>query len=138
MSSTYVASKFAVEGYSDSLRRELAAHGVSVSVIEPGYVQSAIFASNEAAIASMMETDDRSEKTLQAYPQLYTEANEQKRKNNIAHASSPVVTSEAILHAIRSQYPQTRYAVATVGSMSAAMATSLVWILPDRVIDVLM
>ena len=138
MSSTYVASKFAVEGYSDSLRREVAAHGVSVSVVEPGYVQSAIFATNEAAIASMMETDDRSEKTLEAYPLLYTAANEQKRRNTIAHASSPVVTSDAIVHAIRSQYPHTRYAVATVGAMSASVATTLVWLLPDRVIDVLM
>ena len=70
MSSTYVSSKFAMEGYSDSLRRELIAHGVSVSVVEPGYVKSSIFASNDAAIAKMMEEDDLSEKTRLTYPHL--------------------------------------------------------------------
>lgn len=138
MSSTYVSSKFAMEGYSDSLRRELAPHGVSVSVIEPGFVKSAIFATNEAAIAKMMQEDDLSEKTKLAYPHLYTESNDQKRRDNIEHASSPEVTSDAIVHAIRSKFPMTRYPVATVGKMSAAMATSLVSMMPDRVVDTLM
>jgi short-subunit dehydrogenase len=138
MSSAYVASKFAMEGYSDSLRRELGDHGVSVSVVEPGFVQSSIFATNEAAIASMMEEDDRSEKTLQTYPKLYSEASAAKRRSNIAHASSPVDTSDAILHAVSAPFPQTRYAVATVGKMSAKVATMLVSVLPDRVVDVLM
>lgn len=39
-SATYVGSKFAVEGVSDCLRQELQAFGISVSVIEPGYVVS--------------------------------------------------------------------------------------------------
>ena len=138
MSSTYVSSKFAMEGYSDSLRRELIAHGVSVSVVEPGYVQSSIFASNQAAVATLMQEDDTSAKTREVYPMLYSEASEQKRRENIAHASSPAVTSEAIVHAISSQFPQTRYAVATVGKMSALAATCLVWALPDRVVDALM
>jgi short-subunit dehydrogenase len=127
-----------MEGYSDSLRRELLPLGVSVSVVEPGYVQSAIFATNEAAIATLMQEDDTSEKTKQTYPLLYSAASEQKRRDNIAHASSPTVTSDAIVHAIAAQFPQTRYAVATVGKMSAAVATTLVWALPDRVVDALM
>ena len=32
----YVAAKFAVEGWSDTLRLELAGSGISVSLIEPG------------------------------------------------------------------------------------------------------
>ena len=39
-SATYVGSKFAVEGISDCLRQELQGFGVSVSLIEPGYVVS--------------------------------------------------------------------------------------------------
>jgi NAD(P)-dependent dehydrogenase (short-subunit alcohol dehydrogenase family) len=39
-SATYVGSKFAVEGISDCLRQELQGFGISVSLIEPGYVVS--------------------------------------------------------------------------------------------------
>lgn len=39
-SATYVGSKFAVEGISDCLRQELQGFGISVSVIEPGYIVS--------------------------------------------------------------------------------------------------
>lgn len=52
-SSTYSASKFAVEAYSDALRREVAGFNISVSVIKPAYVKSAIFASGDAASAQV-------------------------------------------------------------------------------------
>ena len=41
--SPYSASKFALEGMSDSLRRELMMYGIDVVLIEPGPVQSEIW-----------------------------------------------------------------------------------------------
>jgi len=38
----YSATKFAVEAMTDSLRREMRQHGVSVSIVEPAYVKTAI------------------------------------------------------------------------------------------------
>lgn len=38
-SATYSASKFAVEGLTDALRMEMQAFGISVSLIQPGYVR---------------------------------------------------------------------------------------------------
>ena len=124
-----------MEGYSDSLRRELINHGVSVSVVEPGYVKSSIFATNEAAVSNMIKENNLAEKVVQTYPHLYDEASNKKREESIATASEPSVTSEAILHAIRSQFPKTRYAVASGGKLSATAAVFLTWILPDRVVD---
>eukprot|EP00741_Cyanophora_paradoxa_P024631 tig00000269_g23782.t1 len=40
--SAYCASKRAVEGLAESLRRELAPHGVSVSLVKPGHVRTAM------------------------------------------------------------------------------------------------
>lgn len=37
MVATYSASKYALEAFSDGLRREVADQGVSVSVIQPGF-----------------------------------------------------------------------------------------------------
>lgn len=85
-----------------------------------------------------MAEDDTDAKTKADYPILHSDESTQKRLKNIAKASSPTVTSDAITHAINAQFPQTRYAVATVGPMSAAMATTLAALLPDRVLDALM
>jgi dehydrogenase/reductase SDR family protein 7B len=37
---SYAASKFAVQGYCEPLRAELASSGVSVHVISPGYIRT--------------------------------------------------------------------------------------------------
>jgi NAD(P)-dependent dehydrogenase (short-subunit alcohol dehydrogenase family) len=37
---SYAASKFAVQGYCESLRSELASSGVSVHVVSPGYIRT--------------------------------------------------------------------------------------------------
>jgi len=38
----YTVSKFAVEAYADTVRRELAPFGVHVSIVEPGFHRTAI------------------------------------------------------------------------------------------------
>lgn len=49
LSSVYAASKFAMEGYSDALRLEMSDFDISVSVVEPGFVKTAIFNSSAQA-----------------------------------------------------------------------------------------
>ncbi len=46
----YCASKFALEGYADSLRREVLNHGVKVVLIEPGRVKTPIWQKSEKEI----------------------------------------------------------------------------------------
>ena len=47
--SSYVASKWAVEGLSEGLAQELAPHGIRVAIVEPGIVKTAIMAKNTDA-----------------------------------------------------------------------------------------
>ena len=47
--SPYVASKWAVEGFTEGLAQEVAPHGIRVAMIEPGIVKTAIMAKNTDA-----------------------------------------------------------------------------------------
>ena len=47
--SVYASSKFAVEGFTDAIRKELLPLGVSVSLINPGYIPTKV-----APFVSMM------------------------------------------------------------------------------------
>ena len=48
----YCSSKFALEGYSDSLRREIISHGMKVILIEPGRIQTQIWNKAEETMKS--------------------------------------------------------------------------------------
>ncbi|WP_277345877.1 SDR family oxidoreductase [Paenibacillus sp. HB172176] len=52
----YAASKFAVEGFSESLRHELAPHGIVVSIIEPGAYRTGIWDKGLSAIAGSSDS----------------------------------------------------------------------------------
>ena len=137
LSGVYAGSKFAMEGMSDSLRREVAPFNISVSVVEPAYVQSNIFATTK------IETEDAPQNTVESsivtetYPHLHNDKVHEKRRKGIAGASPPTVTSEAIFDAITSSTPKTRYAVANAGGVPAWVLALLVKYLPDRVADAL-
>lgn len=55
----YCISKYGVEAFSDSLRRELSYFGVKVAMIEPGYFKTAV-TSKERFLKSFLEIWDRS------------------------------------------------------------------------------
>jgi NAD(P)-dependent dehydrogenase (short-subunit alcohol dehydrogenase family) len=55
--SAYCASKFAVEGYSESLAAELNPLGIHVTIVEPGYVRTGFLSSNSAAYAEKVIAD---------------------------------------------------------------------------------
>ena len=81
------------------------------------------------------ETESREAQAL--YPSLFNEKSKAMRRTHIEKASDPIVTSEAILHAISSPYPHTRYVVANVAGIPAKLLAWVIWALPDRVIDLM-
>ena len=62
--SAYAASKFAVEAFSDSLRRESAAWGLRVTIIEPSFFATPIL--NGASIREAIDMYDSSGSTRRA------------------------------------------------------------------------
>jgi len=57
----YCASKAAVKVYGEALRPDLAAHGIGLSVICPGYVRSAMTAANDFPMPFLMEAERAAE-----------------------------------------------------------------------------
>src|SRR5207247_11289059 len=53
--SPYAASKHAIEGFTDSLRREVEPLGVHVAVIRPGAIQSSIWERGNAAADEIID-----------------------------------------------------------------------------------
>lgn len=76
--STYAASKWAVEGYSEALAYELGAHGIRVKLVEPGLAPDTEFAANAGGISGNLAHDAykdgivRYMQSMQEYPFDYT------------------------------------------------------------------
>ena len=124
LGSWYHASKFAVEGLSDSLRVEVAEFGIKVVIIEPGSIRS-----EWSAIAA-----DRLEATSANTPyarQAKVVGAVLRRVDRSPMASGPEVVAEAIAKAVQSARPRTRYVVGG-GARGILLAER---ILPDRGFD---
>jgi len=100
LASWYVASKFALEGLSDSLRYELQPHGIDVVVIEPGSIQSewADIAADHLQAASGTGPYAKSAQQAAA---ILTAAKQ--------FASAPRVIARLVDKAALSRRPKTRY-----------------------------
>jgi NAD(P)-dependent dehydrogenase (short-subunit alcohol dehydrogenase family) len=124
----YVAAKHGLEGLSDVLRLELLQSGVRVSVIEPGFIATAMGGKLQRdtvdAIRSLPDEGRR-----RYGPQL--EAIAENISQHAASGSGPQVVAEAVLHALTSDKPRTRYPVGD----GAKRMLMLRRILPDRGFD---
>lgn len=100
LGSWYHATKFAVEGLSDSLRLELAQFGIKVVVIEPGDIKTEW---GSIAAESMLATSGGTVYADQAAHMSTLLTSET--------GSSPDVVAKAVLRAATSSRPRTRYAV---------------------------
>lgn len=103
----YVASKYALEGLTDTMRLELAESGIKVSLIEPGPIESRF---RDNALAMWQKNIDPESSVHRVY---YQSTLERLRKQG---AATPfTLPAEAVLkkviHALESRRPKIRYPV---------------------------
>ena len=129
MAGPYAASKFAIEGMSDSLRREVAQHGVDVIVIEPGGVKTPIWDKGLAEANEMRASFGPEAERL--YGKLFAKVQAEALK--IAHETGlePAAAAEVIAEAMTARRPRARYLIGRDAKIRARMAA----VLPDRVFD---
>jgi short-subunit dehydrogenase len=123
--SWYHATKYAVEGLSDSLRMEVQQFGINVVVIEPGAIISEW---SDIAQKKLVEVSGKT-----AYSSS-VERHVNMLKKYDGQGSKPIVVAEVIYKACSSEKPKTRY---TVGK-GAKMLLTVRWLVSDRIFDKIM
>jgi short-subunit dehydrogenase len=118
----YHASKFALEGMSDSLRNEVSQFGIDVVVIEPGGVQSEW---SDIAYENLKKISGNT-----AY-KSFVERFGKSFRQTVDKNADPIVIVNLVRKAIDAKKPKTRYA----GGYMAKPALFMRWLLPDRLFD---
>ena len=123
----YNASKFALEGYTDTLRLELRDTAIQISLIEPGPIRSQ-FRSN-ALIKFQQHIDVSTSRHHEVYQQTLQRLKNPKPKNPFT--LEPESCLVPVLHALRSKRARTRYGVTFPTHLFALLRR----ILPTRWLD---
>jgi NAD(P)-dependent dehydrogenase (short-subunit alcohol dehydrogenase family) len=102
----YSASKFAMEAITDALRMELRTWGISVSIVEPGPIDTPIWEKSFSAADRLAKTV--SSEAMKLYEADLTAL--RKHVDQIARKAEPVdIVVRAVVHALTSHKPKTRY-----------------------------
>ncbi|XP_076120048.1 retinol dehydrogenase 7-like [Alosa pseudoharengus] len=108
----YCLSKYGVESFSDSLRRDMKHFGIKVSIIEPGFFKTAV-TRLDLIDADLQRLWDRLPSDIRdsygpQYLEKYSKA--QSFSMNILCSSDISKVTSCMQHALMAKHPRTRYA----------------------------
>ncbi|KAJ3005130.1 hypothetical protein HKX48_000850 [Thoreauomyces humboldtii] len=138
MHGVYAASTVALETWSDALRVEVRKWGISVAVVQPGSVDSGHHHGSHRRASMDASSLPADNGTVVAMPPPRPDGIYAPLHSSVArvametrkHLLSTMHTSRAIVHAVKDQYPKTRYLVGFDARLSKLLS-----FLPDRVLD---
>lgn len=122
---SYAASKFALEGWCDALRREMLSFGISVHLIEPGVFMGTKFYDQYESLVG---------EPVDGYGQAYHKYAVQRLvrlRTSFASINSRLSVSDTIIKALTSRWPKHRYRV----GYDAKFVGWLFWWLPTSLSD---
>jgi len=115
--SVYAATKCALEGLADSLRVELRSLGISVSMIEPGVVQTPMTSGASAVLETMLQRMSAGDRTL------YEKAMRKIVAMSVAKNAGvpPEAVAEVIVQALTAPRPRARYQAGADSKITALL-----------------
>ncbi|XP_076410189.1 retinol dehydrogenase 16 [Peromyscus maniculatus bairdii] len=106
----YCISKYGVEAFSDSLRRELSYFGVKVAIIEPGYFITAMANSDRLSSNTKMVWDQASSEVKEIYGENFLASFLSMLKSLDQRCNEDLsLVTDCMEHALTSCHPRTRY-----------------------------
>lgn len=126
--SAYNASKFALEGYTNTLRQELRGTDIHVSSINPGAIMSNL-RENAFHIYQRSNINHEASAFKQDYQKMETTYFVRKKKNPGTVEPEVLVTS--LIHALESKHPRAHYYIGLPAKIMALLRR----LLPDCALD---
>jgi NAD(P)-dependent dehydrogenase (short-subunit alcohol dehydrogenase family) len=124
--SPYVASKHALEGWSESLRLEMLPFGIDVVLVEPGSYATNIWSTGkEISPASLMPDSPYS---------AYMETLNRHLSANENTLGDPIEIAHKIVHITKQKHPSLRYPIGKGVKFAIQMKHILPWQLWERII----
>jgi NAD(P)-dependent dehydrogenase (short-subunit alcohol dehydrogenase family) len=123
------APKFALEGMSDALRREIIDQNVSVSIIEPGIIRTEIWPKSIRLSLKLLKSK---QEKLKLYKQATDNLMDLFEKNSKVFAPLHIL-KKPLIHAVESRNPKRRYLVYRYSIVLRLLITFL----PDILVDLL-
>lgn len=115
--SSYAASKFALEGWTETLRYEMEALGIKVALVEPGSFDTDIWTRNAKVAAKMRDPNSPNAARLVQW-------RSQLEKNSKGRAN-PQIVADVIADILETPHPKLRYVVGKDARMALLMRKML-------------
>lgn len=122
---SYAASKFALEGWTETLRYEMMALGIRVVLVEPGSFETDIWTRNAKVSARMRDPDSPNAARVSRW-------REQLEKDN--KRADPQRVADAIADILENPHPKTRYVLGRDAKRALLLRHMLPWRLFERAI----
>ncbi|MBA6417106.1 SDR family oxidoreductase [Colwellia sp. 6M3] len=126
----YNASKYAIEGLTDTLRLELKSANIAVVLLEPGPINTQFRANALLAVQANIDIE-ASDHKVQYQQQIARLSSE---KSNAPFTLEPLHVTQALIHALESKQPKLRYRITTATKLFAVLKR----LLPARWLDYLL
>jgi NAD(P)-dependent dehydrogenase (short-subunit alcohol dehydrogenase family) len=104
--SAYVATKFALEGLTQSLRYELAPFGIKVAIIEPGAISTNVVYNSMYLPRKIQRQSNNL--SLSPFAEM-TKSIMNRSKNGVVNGSPPKVVADVVLQVAKEEKPNWRY-----------------------------
>ncbi len=124
----YAASKYALEGITDALRRELRKWGMWVAIVEPGSIDTPIWEKGQADSKAQIEALPAEARELYGSD---LEGVAKAVQSTASRGLAPEKVAEAVEHALSSDRPRARYLIGRE-AQARVLAESM---LPTRAFD---
>ena len=124
--STYCSTKFALEGFGESLFMELAPLGIRVSLIEPGIIKTERWSTNRGIAPRANDPNS-------PYYAWFWQSEREADKLVQASTTTPVDVAAAIHQALTAQHPKLRYMVGRKAKLAVALRRHLPGNLFERI-----